>query len=802
MSPNHTRRALLGALLAGGTGAAALSPADSFLRRLAPLSGRTWREARVTPGATESPYGPATVTYDDRHVPHVAADDEAAAYYAAGFVQAADRLLQMDLFRRRARGTLAAAVGEAGVESDVFHAKMDFEGAAEATRERVEGTEAGHLAQAFADGVTAYIEDHPPGVGFGLLEYEPDRWRVTDSALIATEMSWLLTGSFETLRRAVARRALDEDLYRTLYPYRLDHDAPIIRPGKTGGEIRGMAGRTANKVSTPPAGDTLRGAADPDFVGWLSQFESRRDVGSNAWVVSGEYTDSGAPVVCNDPHLPLSAPPIWYQIHYEIGDRRVAGATLPGSPFVVIGENDHGAWGVTNVGADVLDLYTYETDGDRYRYRGEWRAFEAETRTVAVAGGEDREVAVRKTVHGPFLDREVNGQRRHVGVAWTGLTGTGIFEALLGWNRSTGRESFRAATRSFDAPTQNVHYADADGHTLYQLAGKIPIRRIDGEVVRGDRVFDGSAGEAEWEGYEPYGQSSWDGFVPFEEKPAVIDPDYVASANQRTLDDPAYPIAQSFSAGLRGSRIYERLDRAADRGTTMDRAFLRSIQLDTVDLRARALVPGILAARDRMPDRADPWLDALADWDYRMDRDAEAALAFDRCYRHFHERTWRPFLEAHGIGGLAPPGDRVTVSLPADSPVFDGDRAAVLAAAMGDAVDEIESEGWETYGDYNVTAIDHSLGSVVTGLNYPRYPTDGSGKTVRAFSPAGFGASYRLLGDLGGESRDVIPGGNDGRPFGDSYADQLRSYADGEYRRLGGGPAGEPDVTVRGTRDE
>jgi penicillin amidase len=378
------------------------------------------------------------------------------------------------------------------------------------------------------------------------------------------------------------------------------------------------------------------------------------------------------------------------------------------------------------------------------------------------------------------------------------MSGTREMAAIHGWARSTGIEAFRTATEKMDVPTQNVHYADRDGNTLYQMSGKIPIRRVDGEVVPGDRVFDGSAGEAEWEGFEPFGQSSWAGFIPYDEKPAVVNPEYLASANQRPVDDPAYPIGNSYASGFRGTRIYERLDDAASEGS-IDREFVRSLQTDTLSVRARMLVPAILDARDRMPSKAEQWLDALADWDYRMDADSEAALAFRHFYDAFAELTWQDDFEAVGLDRSYWPQSWVLVTLPADSEFFDGDRAGVMAEAMGEAVDLIESEGWETYGEFNVTAIDHPLGDVVSGLNYERHPTNGSTHTVWAFSTrGGFGASYRLLADFGSESRDVIPGGNAGSVFAEHYEDQLPLWATGEYRALDDPPEGDPDITVEG----
>ncbi len=789
MTDHPTRRTVLAALAGVGPVAAALSPVGEFLDRVAPLSGSLWQRIGHPPETVESPYGPATVTYDDYHVPHVEADSEEAAAFAVGVAQAADRLGEMDLVRRRAGGRLAAVVGKQGLENDRFAAKMDFQGAAEASRRAIAGTDTESVVQAYADGVNTYIEEGPVGVEFGILGYEPEPWTVTDTALVGVLLGWFLTGSFETLRAEVKRDTFEEPTYRTLYPDRLDHDVPIVDPEETDGEVRGVGGDSA---TSGKAASNI----DRDLVDWLSQFETPRIVGSNSWVVSGAVTDSGEPILCNDPHLGLQAPPIWYQQQVTIDGLTTRGGALVGTPLVVIGENDHGAWGLTNVGADVIDFYEYETREGEYRYRGEWLEFDTETRTIEVADGENEDVTVRKTVHGPYVDREIDGESRSVGVAWTGTSETREIEAIHGWNRSTGVESFRAATEKFDVPTQQLLYADRDGNTLYQMAGKIPIRRVEGDIVRGDRVFDGTAGEGEWEGFEPFGTSTWEGFVPFEEKPAVLNPTAISTANQRPADDPRYPIGQAYDSGFRATRIAERLDTLVSQGD-VDREAMEALQTDALSVRARMLVPAILDARDRMPDAAGEWLDTLADWDYQMRPDSAAALFFRHVYDAFRERTWADFFEGTGLDETYWPQEWVLVTLPADSDVFDGDRAGVLTEAVEAAVETIDEEGWENYGEYNVTAIDHPFGEQVPGLNYDRHPTSGTGETVWAFdTESDHGASYRLVADIGGKSRDVIPGGNDGSPFGDSYQDQLPLWARGEYRRLDGEPDGGADITV------
>ncbi len=782
MARDVTRRALLAAALGAGTGGAALSPAGDLLESFAPPSGRAWRTTRgEIPDTVSSPHGDATVTYDDYGVPHVEADDEAAAYYAVGFVQAADRLFEMDLVRRLMDGRLAAAVGERAVESDVFHAKMDFRGAAEASAEALEGTRTETLSEAYADGVNAYMDSAgPQPLEFALAGYDADEWTKIDSLLVGAQISWGLTGSFRELRRSVLRDRLGADDYRRLYVEPFDHGAPIIREGTTG-TVSGV-----DVSGRPDAAEGHRGAVDPAFAEWLSAHEPPRHWGSNHWAVGGEHTASGSPILAYDPHLSLMAPPVWYEQRITVGDVDVRGATFPGIPFVIVGENRHGAWGFTNTGADVVDHYTYETDGDRYRYRGEWREFDTVTRTIAVADGEDREVEVRKTVHGAYLDREIDGETRHVGVAWTGMSGTRESEAIYEFSRTTNVDEYRAALRKMDVPTQNALYVD-DAEILYRVTGRIPIRRdADGAVIRGDRVFDGSAGEAEWDGFEPYGQSDWDaGFVPFDELPAVRDSDYIGTANQRIADDPTYPIGRAYASGFRGMRIYERLDERVGAGDPVDRDFMTSLQNDTLDVRARLLVPAVLAARDRMDATVDPWLDALADWDYRMERDSEAALFFDRFYREFRDATWADDFEAVDLDEEWWPQAWPLVTIPTDDPFFDGDRAEVIAEAATTAVEEIEADDWAVYGDVHRTEIDHPFGGQVAALNYPRYPTDGTGFTVfNVHDGAEHGSSWRQVSPTDGSSLSIIPGGQDGSPFADHYDDQLRAWADGEYKPM------------------
>ena len=792
MDSGLTRRALVGAILAGGVGASVFTPVRGYLERFAPLSGSAW-DATDQPDSRTigSPYGTAEVRYDDYGVPNVTGESEEAVYFAVGYAQARDRAFQMDLQRRLMAGELAAVVGSAAVDSDEFRTKMDFTGAAQVTWDSLADSRAGELTEAYTAGVNEIMANDPSALEFSLLEYEPDPWRPVDTILMQKQIAWTLTGSFRALRTALVADRLGEEVAEELYPSRLDHESPIIRDGQRD---------QASQQRTASGRGSSRHTVDPGLVDWLSEFESPSGIGSNSWVVAGEHTASGAPIVANDPHLSLMAPPVWYEMNLSTPETSVRGVTFPGVPFVVIGENDAGAWGFTNTGADVIDFYRYDTRDGEYRYEDEWRAFETEQRTIEVDGGENRQVTVRKTLHGPVIERE--GER--VGVAWTGHTAESTPQAVYEYSRSEGLDDVVEATEDFDVPTQNLVYADRDGNTLYYVTGRIPIRTTDGEVVPGDRIFDGSAGEGEWDGFTPFGTSSWEGFVPFEEKPHVTNPDYIGTANQRIVNDPEHYIAEAYSDPYRGIRIYDRLDRRVRSDDPIDPQFMKDLQDDTLDLRAAALVPLLVEAARAADDMAEigRYVDALDDWDHRMERDSLAALVFTRWVDEYRERVFGPAFGEHDLGSSYYPKDWVLGHLDPDGRWFEEpSRAEVMLDALDTAIGEIEEADYDTYGEYNTTeAMDHPLG--LDYLGYPALPTDGSSETVNNYAVENpTGSSWRMVCPMDGSSSAVIPGGNSGSHFSAHY-DQLELWADTEYKSMSREIRGESTLTFEPEDDQ
>jgi len=790
--------------------------AGGFVSLSAPVSGEAWEPAygandgsvsdtlvRAATGPTEveNPYGEATVRYDRDGVPHITAGNTEALYFAVGYVHARDRLFQMDLQRRLMAGNLSAAFGERTVESDRFHRRMGFDDAAGASWEAVRGSEAGAGVRAYTAGVNRYIGTEPLPLEFRLNDYRPARWEPTDTLLVGKLISWGLTGDFRDLRGQVVERRLPEAA--SLYPRRLDHDSTVLGRADLGGS-QGSLGAPGVAPPDEGASDLGRGTDDAgEAVGdvrglydSLRPYQRSPGVGSNSWVVSGEYTDGGDPILANDPHLPLTVPPVWYEQHLVVegeGAMDVRGVAFPGQPAVVIGQNEHVAWSFTNVGADQTDLYSYvRPSEDTYRYRGEVREVRRSTETIRVKGGEDAEVTVERTVHGPLIEREGEA----VAVAWLGLAGTREVRAVHRLNRAGSVEEIDRAMRRFDSPTQNFLATDDDGGTYFRLTGRYPVRTVDGERVRGDRVFNGSAGHGEWAGWEPYGRADWNGsgFVPYDEVPHAFDVGYVATANQRTTDDPPFYIGSSgrYADPYRGKRIYDRIERRVESDDPVTAAWNRDLQRDVRTAAAAQFVPHVLNATDEMSPEARAAAGTLEGWDGRMERDSEAALHFALFRERVRNETFYDEFHPAGLDAGYYPHLWTVGELPADSRWFDDARTPeretrddVVARAFERAVAEAERQGYETYGDYNVVDVDHRF--PVSALDYPEAPTDGSPFTVFNFrrgSKDQAGSSWRMVATTGGGSVGIIPGGQSGVYYSPHYRDQLNEWREGEYRPL------------------
>ena len=594
----------------------------------------------------------------DRHgVPHILAQNEGDALFALGFVHAQDRLWQMEMNRRIGAGRLAEVLGPAALDTDRLLRTLGLYRRAEATLAYLTPESRQRIA-AYTRGVNAWFEarDGPLPPEFLVLGFEPSRWRSTDSLVWPKVMSLDLAREWtRDLMRMRMSEFLPADRILDFYPpYRVDkpwgavpselsgtgrRDAP--RDPDTGGEaapaMEATEGGTAhadancNPVAwTAPASDAN---APADRLPQLpasppSPLSPPNGLsGSNSWVVDGSRSTTGRPILANDPHLGLSAPSTWYFVHLSWPGHDVVGATFPGLPIVVIGHNRRVAWGLTNTGPDVQDLFIEKIDPEdpgRYLTPTGSRAFEVRREVIRVKGGEDVVLQVRESRHGPILDEAWAPARGaldsgHVlALAWTTLREDDLTaQAGLALPQAKDWERFVAAFRDFHSPQQNVAYADVDGNIGLLAPARLPIR-TDGTPRTGMVPRPG------WDA-----RYDWQGFVPFEELPRVFNPPAgaIVSANHPVAGaDYAHHITCEWSAGYRAERIIERLGARSHH----DIDSFRSLQHDSVSNFARALLPRLrrVALDPEVGELAIGARELLDGWDGDMDPDRPEPLVF------------------------------------------------------------------------------------------------------------------------------------------------------------------------------
>ncbi len=744
-------------------------PLTLYLDLFAPF-GKFWKYSEQSHIELETPYGKAVIDYDEYGNPTINAENLKSLFYAVGYAQAKDRLFQMDLQRRLMRGQLSEVFGASLNETDEFYVKMDFVKSAEVTWNYFKNTEFADYITAYSEGVNDYIEHGELQPEFKLLDYRPDKWTPVDTFLINKLIAWQLTGDFWDLERAYILKKLPQA--QELYPDYLNHSYPII-------------------YSDIPN-------INKSLLDWLKQFEGDKSFGSNNWIISGKYTVSGYPMLANDPHLSLTVPPVWYRMHLKSGDFEVWGVTFPGVPVIIIGQNRYVSWGVTNVGADVIDFYTYKFDGDRYLYKGKWLDVEKEKRTIKILkDGEikEQEVVVEKTVHGPLIEKY--GMK--IAVVWTGFTATTELKAIFGLNKARNVNEAIESLKWFNVPAQNFVIIDRYGDTAYYPAGKYPIREKDGKIIPGNVIFNGSEGEGEWKGFKPYGVSTWEGFVPFEEIPHLINPDYVATANQRPVFNFKYYIGDSgyFADPYRGMRIYEMIEEKIAEKGKIDVNDMIEMQKDVYSKPAEFIVGDIKENLDKIPfsEKAKPYVNELLNWDYRMTSDSKSALIFSIFLDNFMNETFYDEFSSAGLGEDNYPKLWVFQNLPDNSKWFDDIKTPeketkwdIIARAMDKTIDEIEKMGYTKYGDINVFIATHPFSPKILFMNYPQFEMNGSDYTVynfrHGYRPFQAGSSWRMITtftDSSAEMLGVIPGGNSGNYFSGNYADQLEMWRDCEY---------------------
>ncbi len=737
---------------------------------------------------------PVTIVRDTWGVPHIYAQNADDLFFAQGYVHAQDRFWQMEFWRRIGQGRLSEILGNSTLDTDRFLRTLGMHRTAAKEVEML-GDEERAILTAYANGVNAYISSHPGQLGleFTILNspavganFTPEPWTPLNSLTWLKLMAWDLGGNMDTelLRAQIAAKLGPEAVNELLPPY--PANGPIIVPS-------GIGWRNLDS-SALAASSHLRTLLDG--VG----ADARADgLGSNNWVVAGTHTATGMPLLANDPHLGIQMPSIWYEVDLQGGGFDVTGFSFAGVPGVILGHNARIAWGFTNVNPDVQDLYIEKinpANPNQYEYQGQWVDFDIVPETIRVRGQPNPvTLNVRISRHGPLLSDVEESLKQPMALRWTALDPGHTFRTLIELNRASNWDEFRRAASFFDAPSQNIVYADVDGNIGYQMPGKVPIR------AKGDGLMPvpGWTGEYEWTGY-----------IPFDALPTSFNParGWIVTSNNAVVgSDYPYMISLEWDYGYRATRISQLLT-AKDKLTLDD---MTAIQLDALSLPAQQIVPYFKDLRTG-DTRADAALDRLRTWDFRETRDSVATLIFEDIFLHLQRDLFSDELGPDLSKTYLESGSRadfVMTQMLADpaahwwddvtTPDRQETREDILKRSVAEAVADLtarlgpDMNGW-TWGKlHTATFVNQSLGQSGIGpiealFNRGPFAADGGSALVNA---TGWSAaspfqvrslpSMRAVYDPASwsNSRTIHTTGQSGHPYHKHYDDFIALWLNG-----------------------
>jgi len=789
-----------------------------------------------------------TVQRDDRGIPTITASTAADLLFAQGFVHAQDRFFEMDFRRHVTSGRVSEMFGASQVGTDKFLRTLGWRKTAEKEVEALDETTLGYY-QAYADGVNAYLSSRSGAelsleyavLGMQNPDYEPEPWQPADSVAWLKAMAWDLRTNIEdetdrallAARLAAAGETSEQTgaLVKKIYPdYPFDGN-PVIVPkisavdpvttdatpaSFTGGDaevtdaLRTVEWQEADSV-IEAASMLLGGAGE--------------GIGSNSWVVSGDLTESGKPLLANDPHLGAALPSVWYQMQLtcrevtEACPFDVGGFTFSGMPGVVIGHNAKMAWGFTNLTTDVADLYVEKIDGDSYWRDGKKQPLDIEEDVIKVAGGKDVPLTIRRTAHGPIISGltgdftaiaddpvvsagdqplvlegapEIPAGDTALSLRWTALDPGTTSSALFAMNLAEDFDGFRRAASLFDVPAQNLIYADLEGNIGYQAPGRLPIRGAG----------DGTLPQPGWDS-----TYDWKGYIPFDELPVSYNPPegYIVTANNAIVsDDYKYFLSKDWDYGYRAARIAHLIERRAAAAplTAQD---MRDIQMDNEMWIGKQLAA---AMSDVTVDRTGPRaaVDLLRTWDAQNTPGSPAAAYANVLWSNLAHNV---FVEREVPMPVSDQGRLFTVvgamledendPLWTNEKLGVDDMRSMLALSADQAYDELaELQGEDVtawrWGDLHALTLTHgTLGTsgiapIEMLFNRGPYPVGGGASVVNA-TGWHLGESYETvtvpsmrmvidLDDFDASTWNHLTGAS-GHAFNAHYTDQTDDWAKG-----------------------
>ncbi len=733
------------------------------------------------------------IVFDDNHVPHVFAKNDHDAYFAQGYLVARDRLWQMEFYTLAASGRLSEVVGERALELDRYSRRMGMADAAKKVYENGKTDKIfDEVLNAYTEGVNTYIKqlkykDLP--VEYKIIGYQPEEWSPYKTILMMMNMRNVLNGGSDDFRMTNALSKYGMDVVKDLFPNYPTNESPII-PAGTKWDF--------TPVAVPAAPAQVSANANISEPLAFNIPTHSPEIGSNNWVVSGTKSATGLPILANDPHLQLTLPSIWYQMQLCTPTMNVYGACLPGAPGVVIGFNKDIAWGVTNVGSDVMDFYQIkfkDKTKKEYWYNGAWKPTTMRVEEFVVKGRpESLKDTVFSTHHGPIVynvasEKNLN-QTVPAGHAmrWIALEKEGTdLMAFYYLNRAKNYADYRKALTYYVAPAQNFIFASNENDISITPNGKLPLKWKE----QGKFIMDGSNPANDWQGW-----------IPTEQNPTAKNPaqGFLSSANQFSTD-PTYPyyLGWKFAPSERAIRINERL--AAMQKATVDS--LRLLQNDNFNVEARAILPELMEILNSdSSNNANAAYQVLTKWNMKNDASEMGATIFERWVKELRYMIWEDeFSMKDKNNPMNYPSRSRTWDMVKKQPTakwFDNVSTKDKQETMQDIVKSsfkatIDSLTMKlgpmtpvtwAWNQVKSTDINH-LGRL-PGFGRQDIPNGGGGGIVNATTEVN-GPSWRMVVQLDKgwpKAYGLYPGGQSGNPASPFYDNMIDKWAKGELNEL------------------
>ena len=733
-------------------------------------------ESISIPGLRE----PVTVTYDSLLIPHIFAKNDDDLYLAQGYITAMHRLWQMEVQIFAAAGRVSEIIGEGSIEFDRKQRRLGMVFGAEHAIETMMATP--KIKQAilqYTQGVNTYIDeldyDQLP-FEYKLLNYQPEQWQPLKMGLLLKNLSQTLNMSDNDIEMTNALKIFGKDVIDQLY---FDSEKNIGDP-----IVSNVGGWKFKPINI----DSIPLAVPDELITIPAAGPKTRGIGSNNWAVSGSKTTTGSPILCNDPHLNLSFPSIWYVTHLNAPGINVMGATLTGCPGIVIGFNDSIAWGVTNGQRDLVDWYKIQFQDEKhnaYLSDGKWKPVQRRIEVIKVKGRDPIYDTVVYTHHGPVVyDRSFQGDNSRNGYAFHWLAHEGSNEVLTLWelNRGKNHNDYINALNHWSGPAQNFVFASNKGDIAMRIQGKFPVRRKN----EGNFVMDGTKTSAEWRV-----------FIPSEQNVMIKNPSrgFVSSANQ-------FPADSTYPYHIWGVR-YEtyrnrRINRVLTETEKVSVQTMMKLQNDTYNLQAEESLPLMLSLLDKtsLQGNENQMVAAMGNWDYYNSVESLQASYYEAWWNELIPLLWDEIGQQDVE--MDYPNDYVTIKLMKQNPELSfydvvstpvkEDLKAIVNNSFHEASKQIAA--WEAknskqaqWADFKDTQVQHLLR--LAPLSQHVRVGGGSGM-VNAAGPRS-APSWRMIVSLEKEGTKiwgVYPGGQSGNPGSKFYNNMVSSWAEGKYFRM------------------